>query len=302
MSKVIQETRLINVAIHDLYSYEPNAKVFSVFISGDNFALKASVPAKSHDTLPISIQAEPLVVSVPYGIPLKYEVTVLGVNNTFANNTIFINKTIDTTISAPNDITIRSNPSSFELLPSYPNPDIDVANYEFYISVDNLRLPAELESLLTTTTPPTHKIAFGNLLTIPCRPDDNIRVWCRAVDTAGHISQWFPNNTEGISATAPRSYIEGDSPSVIALFDYMVYGEIPVGSANGLNNMFETAYPIEVVNGVPKATVCVNGIRMNYGATNDFTYDADRKVIIFNFAPESNDVIVVDYLRSVSNS
>lgn len=70
-----------------------------------------------------------------------------------------------------------------------------------------------------------------------------------------------------------------------------VYAEVPTGAINGTNTIY-------VIANTPVAgtvRVYLNGMRMNIGASNDYTISGST--ITFNFAPSTNDVLLVDYMK-----
>ena len=75
--------------------------------------------------------------------------------------------------------------------------------------------------------------------------------------------------------------------------DNAVFNEIPTGAINGSN----TVYTLAAAYIATTTRVYLNGLRLLLGAGNDYTESGSGQITI-NYAPESGDVLLVDYQQS----
>lgn len=71
-----------------------------------------------------------------------------------------------------------------------------------------------------------------------------------------------------------------------------VENEFPIGDVDGINQTFVTAYKFYT----DHVKVYLNGLKLTPGISNDYTIINDQ-TFLMNYAPETGDVLTVDYLR-----
>jgi len=294
----VREIKLIDVVINNLKTYESSAKFFKVIATTTDFYAEKIVAAKKHDTMPICVQSEPILFSVPYGVELSYTVSIIGKNADYSLNSLTTTKTVSENIIAPDAIAIGAYSSRFDIMPTYEEEVTDISKHEYYIMI-NSGSYSESSSMPTIDTMPTHISPGVDYLVLSAKPDDHIRVWCRRIDTSNNISEWFPDNINGITAIAPEVHIEINNPVVIDIFNQMVYNETPSGDKNGLNKNFTLANEVHSESDKYFLSVMINGMKMMPGDGNDYTFAPASKLITFTEAPISTDNILADYIKVV---
>lgn len=98
------------------------------------------------------------------------------------------------------------------------------------------------------------------------------------------------NETDGLKWVDPTTVGSG-----VGIADF-VFGEEPTGTIDGTNDAFTLA------NTPHSGTVRVylNGVRMNEGAGNDYTISTDTITFESNQIPQTDDILLVDYIQDQS--
>jgi hypothetical protein len=71
----------------------------------------------------------------------------------------------------------------------------------------------------------------------------------------------------------------------------LIYGEVPVGTVNGVNKAFTTAHTYRP----NQLSVFLNGVRQR--RTNDYT-ETSNNSFSFVVAPASGDILSIDYMQT----
>lgn len=104
------------------------------------------------------------------------------------------------------------------------------------------------------------------------------------VDQQGNPRQGLVDNAGQIILSNPGGGGGGSSE---------VINETPTGTKNGVNKTFTTFYDFK-----PGTTkLYLNGIRQAEGVGNDYAEQVDHLTITFTNAPQSSDVLIIDYYK-----
>jgi hypothetical protein len=80
---------------------------------------------------------------------------------------------------------------------------------------------------------------------------------------------------------------EAQAPTVVN----RIYGEIPTGNVNGVNTVFTIAEKALF----RTENITLSGCKLRRGVDNDYTMDYATKTIVMNYAPETGDLLEIDY-------
>jgi hypothetical protein len=128
--------------------------------------------------------------------------------------------------------------------------------------------------------------------------DFSISSFSRSTSFLSATNIYFTNADRGITAMKLNLMVKDLNAAIAAAgggggttAGNLIYGEVPVGSVNGVNKAFTTANTYRP----NQLSVFLNGVRQR--RTNDYT-ETSNQAFSFVAAPISGDILSVDYMQT----